>query len=101
MQPLILRLCVICSLIAGVTVASAQAPPPTKQDCAASDAGKPTEPAGPPKKADGKSGTTGWSGALGGSNIATEGGGTRDTKQTTSETAKGLDPKSDGKKPKC
>src|SRR5262245_38253881 len=95
------RLVVTCSLLALATVATGQAPAPAKEDCAESQAAKPAEPAAPPKKAEGKSGTTGWSGALGGANIATEGGGTRDTKQTTSEAAKGLDPKSEAKKPPC
>ena len=93
------RLFVTCSLLALATVATGQAP--TKGDCVESQATRPAEPAAPPKKADGKSGTTGWSGALGGANIATEGGGTRDTKQTTSEAAKGLDPKSDANRPPC
>jgi hypothetical protein len=91
----------LVGVLASTIVVAGQAPAPAKKDCVEGRAGKPTEPAGPPKKAECKSGTTGWSGALGGANIATEGGGTRDTKQTTSEAAKGLDPKSDGKKPPC
>ena len=99
---IVVRLFVTCSLLASATGATGQVPAPSaKEDCAGSQAGKPPEPAAPPNKAEGKSGTTGWSGALGGANIATEGGGTRDTKQTTFEAAKGLDPKSDAKKPPC
>jgi hypothetical protein len=36
-------------------------------------------------------------GSLGGTNIATEGGGTRDSKQGVPETATGLDPTAKGK----
>src|SRR5262245_17192937 len=95
------RVFVACSLLVWANIATGQAPAPAKDGCVGTQAGKPPEPTAPPKDAEGKSGTTGWSGALGGANIATEGGGTRDTKQTTSEAAKGLDPQSDAKKPPC
>ena len=49
--------------------------------------------AGTPRdKAAGRVGDHGWSGSLGGTNAATEGGGTRDSKQRAPETAQGLDP---------
>ena len=96
------RLCVMCALLAwGAAAAERSTAADTKQGCTTAEASPPKEPAGPPKKSDGSSGTTGWSGSLGGSNIPTEGGGTRDTKQTNSEAVKGLDPKPDGKKPPC
>jgi hypothetical protein len=95
----LLRIGAMCGLLAWATVATGQAPSPAGRECVDGQAGARTEPAGPPRKAEGKSGTTGWSGALGGANIATEGGGTRDSKRH--EAAKGLDPKPDGSKPPC
>lgn len=85
----------------------AQVAAPAGSECATADAAKdaakhkPPEPAGPPHSSEGKSGTTGWSGSLGGGNIATEGGGTRDSSQSAPETAKGLRPEADGKHRPC
>jgi hypothetical protein len=80
------------------TAVAAQNPEGAKKGCVDAPLAQQTEPPAPPKdKAAGTSGTTGWSGSLGGTNIATEGGGTRDSKQRVPETATGLDPTAKGK----
>src|SRR5262245_8546549 len=61
---------------------------PRTMTCVESQAGKPASQPHPRKM-------PGWA------NIATEGGGTWDTKQPSSEAAKGLDPKSDANTPPC
>ena len=56
-----------------------------------------------PTKGSGKSGSTGWSGSLGGANIAKKGAGTRNS-EGQSESAQGLDPtqqKPAGRPSKC
>jgi hypothetical protein len=94
-SPIVLVSLLILSLPAAVV---AQNPEGAAKGCVDLPLAQQTEPPAPPRdKAAGKSGTTGWSGSLGGTNVATEGGGTRDPKQRVPETAQGLDPTAKGK----
>jgi hypothetical protein len=89
-SPMVLVSLLILSLPAA---AVAQNPERAAKGCVDAPLAQQTEPPEPPRdKAAGKSGATGWSGSLGGTNAATEGGGTGDSKQRVPETAQRLDP---------